>query len=125
MRDTFAEILNEANWVKTYPVGRTCSRAGCATILSRFNEADVCEIHKPEPDWYIRDGECFAECPDCGSFRKVTKPQRGVSVCPTCRRRRLHTASARRDMVTSESGPRDAQTPGDRGHHLRGGEARG
>jgi len=71
----------------TYPAGRVCAHEGCDTILNVYNDLDVCGLHEPEPDWYIRDGECFAECPVCGSFRKVTKPNRGVSKCRSCLRK--------------------------------------
>ena len=86
-RDCLAECMNEYHHLPRYGEGRVCAHEGCDTILNPYNPLEVCGLHEPEPDWHIRDGECFAECPDCGSFRKVTKPERGLSLCPTCARR--------------------------------------
>ena len=79
-----SELQVWEQWPKTHPAGRVCDHDGCATILSKFNAGATCEMHKPAPDWYIRNGLCFAECPECGSFRKVTNRNRGVHLCPSC-----------------------------------------
>lgn len=113
-RDAIGEITNKAHWIRRYGEGRVCAHEGCDTILNPYNAGEVCEVHRPEPDWYIWDGECFAECPDCGRFRKVTKPKRGVSVCRRCLRGQVHTGAVRRAMVAvdNESAPASREAPG-------------
>ncbi len=32
---------------KTYATGRVCSTKACKTVLSQYNRADFCHMHKP------------------------------------------------------------------------------
>jgi hypothetical protein len=32
---------------KTYATGRVCSTKACETVLSQYNRADFCHVHKP------------------------------------------------------------------------------
>lgn len=80
-------ILDKANWVETYPVGRVCSHAGCETVLSMYNADDACELHRvPEPEWKWR-GIWVTYCPYCGETRAVSAKHAGVHVCIKCMRK--------------------------------------
>jgi hypothetical protein len=46
-------------FIPTHPRGRRCAHAGCSTILSIYNPAELCALHEAE-------GEAFKACRVCG-----------------------------------------------------------
>lgn len=74
------------NWVKTYPVGRVCDHAGCATILSKFNASTTCEACQPEPDFLSYLGKRFKRCDRCGEIAGRRGDAGRSYTCPSCTR---------------------------------------
>lgn len=75
-------MQDREHWVRTFPAGRVCARAGCGTRLSVYNDSAHCGAHQPEPPLHYC-GYRFRLCPDCSTISKY-EPWAPSKRCGTC-----------------------------------------